>query len=773
MEARQRTRVFYQATPAVGADGRNIMKLIPIKIVNGQKSSVPVTETGAVTQDLSRGTVSAANVVPGQMRSARLDSVNKRPPRAAPPTRPSHQLPVMVSSPALPRGQFLKIPPNAQVQRVPVSQLPPLIKDQIFTSSSSSSTPTVVYVSPVTTMNQAVPEPSRINPTPSLKLPSSPDLPRGAEPHLKLVPKVSERPSSPIRWEIEEVEGRAAETTSPLSSPSGAPRAAGGAENALVMYEGRVFFVAQNNGSSSAAPRSRHPAVTQTGQNPRVQNHSNDVIDLCDDDEEPAPSSETSPVSHQDEENVIFVSYIPPRSDSGSRQAAARRSSCQADVPVLGGGGLGQNMSISKVTDVHAPTEMNVSSTQSLFSISDLQLDSMVRDTETGRPAGHVVRDTETGRPAGHLVRDTETGRPAGHLVRDTETGRPAGHVVRDTETGRPAGHLVRDTETGRPAGHVVRDTETGRPAGHLVRDTETGRPAGHVVRDTETGRPAGHVVRDTETGRPAGHVVRDTETGRPAAQTLQDSRLSAPHWTSPPAPEPELCPRSDQQLRRIFGITSDVKVFLQKLDEAAAERLLEDNRKATKRLKENKTTREKLNGTGRGLSAPLHTKTGPLDSLNFHSKPQESFWTGQRSSEKGYVEPIDEDFPDESVRSEGTTHRLQVQTCVDVSRKTRRVGRTRRRTMCPCCIPAALHPVLKSGVSLEQLEAWMFITEETGKRVGKAKASRKDGRTSVKISYQNCQIHEAAGLSSTSTDKFSGHKETGRLKGLQGVKET
>ncbi|XP_070401343.1 uncharacterized protein [Nothobranchius furzeri] len=721
MEARQRTRVFYQATPAVGADGRNIMKLIPIKIVNGQKSSVPVTETGAVTQDLSRGTVSAANVVPGQMRSARLDSVNKRPPRAAPPTRPSHQLPVMVSSPALPRGQFLKIPPNAQVQRVPVSQLPPLIKDQIFTSSSSSSTPTVVYVSPVTTMNQAVPEPSRINPTPSLKLPSSPDLPRGAEPHLKLVPKVSERPSSPIRWEIEEVEGRAAETTSPLSSPSGAPRAAGGAENALVMYEGRVFFVAQNNGSSSAAPRSRHPAVTQTGQNPRVQNHSNDVIDLCDDDEEPAPSSETSPVSHQDEENVIFVSYIPPRSDSGSRQAAARRSSCQADVPVLRGGGLGQNMSISKVTDVHAPTEMNMSSTQSLFSISDLQLDSMVRDTETGRPAGHVVRDTETGRPAGH----------------------------------------------------VVRDTETGRPAGHVVRDTETGRPAGHVVRDTETGRPAGHVVRDTETGRPAGHVVRDTETGRPAAQTLQDSRLSAPHRTSPPAPEPELCPRSDQQLRRIFGITSDVKVFLQKLDEAAAERLLEDNRKATKRLKENKTTPEKLNGTGRGLSAPLHTKTGPLDSLNFHSKPQESFWTGQRSSEKGYVEPIDEDFPDESVRSEGTTHSLQVQTCVDVSRKTRRVGRTRRRTMCPCCIPAALHPVLKSGVSLEQLEAWMFITEETGKRVGKAKASRKDGRTSVKISYQNCQIHEAAGLSSTSTDNFSGHKETGRLKGLQGVKET
>uniref|UniRef100_A0A8C6PTT5 Methyl-CpG-binding protein 2 n=1 Tax=Nothobranchius furzeri TaxID=105023 RepID=A0A8C6PTT5_NOTFU len=79
----------------------------------------------------------------------------KRPPQAAPPTRPSHQLPVMVSSPALPRGQFLRIPPNAQVQRVPVSQLPPLIKDQIFTSSSSSSTPTVVYVSPVTTVNQA------------------------------------------------------------------------------------------------------------------------------------------------------------------------------------------------------------------------------------------------------------------------------------------------------------------------------------------------------------------------------------------------------------------------------------------------------------------------------------------------------------------------------------------------------------------------------------------------------------------------------------------
>ncbi|XP_017260261.1 ligand-dependent nuclear receptor-interacting factor 1 [Kryptolebias marmoratus] len=615
-----KTSIFYQATPAVGADGKNIMKLIPVKMVNGQLPQPEASQrfvtvynhfspahgaNKAAGTPSNRKQVSAADVLFSQIRPAHRDSKAQESLNVttkAPLARLLRQFPVTVKSPALPRGQFLKIPPDAQVQRVLASELPTVIKDQIFTSSAgSSASPTVVYVSPVTTVDQGAP-----GPPPSRKLSSN--APAGAEPQLKLVPKFSERANSPIRWVIEE-----AESPSPASEE---PRSGVGihrqTDNALVVYNGRVFFVANKNGSSlksTAAPQSIVPSVPPTRQN------RSDVIDLCEDDDDAqkdAPRRALSPVtpvlSHQDEDNVIFVSYIPPKPESDSSQTVP------AEVPAQRAGG-------QQGTDV---TE-----TQQL-------------DMDTGSPADHSGREE--------------------------------------------------------------------------------------------------------------------------SAQTAQTSKAAAPSWTSPAAPEPGH--GSDHQLRKMFGITADVKIFLQKVDEAAESKTSED---------------EELSPWGsyspnvlpeHELSEALHTRNPPLNGSSFNLNPEppsgleDSWWSGPRRLSEaepavGYVEPIDEDFSDESdiqSKPKDASVHLQAETCVDISTSTRRMGRTRKRTLCPCCVPAALHPAVKSGLQLEELERWMFIAEQTGRKAGRTKAPRKDGRTSAKISYRNCEIHEApgsGGLSLTSADSL------------------
>jgi len=199
-----RTGVFYQALPAIEADGKNIMKLIPVQMVNGRFFKTPITEhktdptpqkdvTNAAasvlslmakkatfglsaSQQMIKKQVSLLNGFPNQedsilhnkqpLQQKPVRSMAKVPQTAAPSAHLGtsvslpYQLPVTVKSPALPRGQCLQIPPTAQVQRVPASQLPPGVKEQIFMSSASSSagSHSVVYVSPVTTVDQGVPD---------------------------------------------------------------------------------------------------------------------------------------------------------------------------------------------------------------------------------------------------------------------------------------------------------------------------------------------------------------------------------------------------------------------------------------------------------------------------------------------------------------------------------------------------------------------------------------------------------------------------------------
>lgn len=430
------TGVFYQAMPAVGADGKNIMKLIPVKVVDGQfvqtqisKHKVGSTPQKAVslniastpvqvvkkaalnpsaTQQFVRKQVSHVNTVPNHgdlnpqnsfskhlLQRRTVNFIDQVPQIGTPATnnekseRLSSQLPVTVKSPALPRGQYLQIPPHAQVRTVPASELPPDIKKQIFTSSANSTPgsglPSVVYVSPITTINQGV-IPSRDSALPSPKLlpktsneslcgPQS----KASKPRLKLIPRFSQRPNSPIKWTVEEEESSTSPTSDPLHSstvtseilrtvaeresankhsniimkpvsPLTEDKSGQGRENALVMCNGKVFFVAkkysvppkigESDPPTSAikcdelkknmVPSSKplfESAASETRQDLKIliPDKSDEVIDLCDDDaqdgstQKPA-SVNMSAVSHVDEDNVIFVSYIPPKSVSGSTQ---------------------------------------------------------------------------------------------------------------------------------------------------------------------------------------------------------------------------------------------------------------------------------------------------------------------------------------------------------------------------------------------------------------------------------------------------------------------
>ncbi|XP_041859040.1 ligand-dependent nuclear receptor-interacting factor 1 [Melanotaenia boesemani] len=791
------TGVFYQAMPAIGANGKNIMKLIPVQMVNGRfvqtqisKPKTNPTPQKEVTfsaasalveiarkeslnpfssQQPSKKQVSLGKFLPGQVEPALSNPVNQQavklnekvPQMAATSTnmvnsaRLPFQLPVMVKSPALPRGQCLQILPTAQVQRVPASQLPPRVKEQIFTSSSGSpagsGSNSVVYVSPVTTVNQGPPESSG-SASHTLRLLSQATntaSPSGAKPHLKLIPKVSQRPNSPIRWVIEEVDSSTAENRrhplspsvtseiiqsvaerenkSKLTVPQPGPRNDGqGQENALVVCNGKVFFVANKCSSSfksTAAtqspniskstippppppPPQQQPhelATPQTKPSLRAPGESSEVIDLCDDDDDSqqdlipqASSSNTPSASHPDEDNVIFVSYIPPKSQSMPKTqagiikqtdwTASSGSNSRAGVSAQRGVEPGQNISVGQESHDAGSTLKSLS----MFSIQ--QLDNMEVDEES--PADH------------------------------------------------------------------------------------------------------------SSSGE------------HPETEESSQSKESCKH----PRPEstsllvPRLCQRSDSLLRKMFGITADVKISLQKIDEASpgcvsadlhqgSMRSVEDEKPISSLKQKDLIPQDMCSAEDRDvcisvkmqseqeLSASLHTRVTPLKSSHFklNSEPasglKESCCSGQSSHNRvchaepdavlGYVEPIDEDFPDENDMPTLQSSPSYPQPYVDMNTNTRRMGRTRKRTMCPCCIPTALHPAVKSSSRLEEPET--LTTEQTSKKTGR-RAPRKDGKTSGRISCleaknkHNCKTHEA--LSTTSTCELKRHEKGERLKDLLSEEE-
>ncbi|XP_032420421.1 uncharacterized protein lrif1 isoform X2 [Xiphophorus hellerii] len=269
-------------------------------------------------------------------------------------------------------------------------------------------------------------------------------------------------------------------------------------------------------------------------------------------------------------------------------------------------------------------------------------------------------------------------------------------------------------------------------------------------------------------------NLEMDTEagsSGSPSKEehpaTVQNSELPVPAGTSSSAPE--TCPKSDHQLRNIFGITADVKICLQKIDEMPhwcvsasvvqttsrgpvdGSDLSRDVLKAKEVSLQDFPSPDKLDDnvrTEREHSPSPHSRTLRSPCV---SKENCCSFSPQAKPVFGYVEPIDEDFPDENdlPQLQDTPVHPQTQTCVEVTANTRRMGRTRKRTMCLCCVPPTLLPVIKSGTRLEELEMWMSAIEPASKRVGRTKAARK---TSTRISHPNCRVHKPPAGSDPST---------------------
>lgn len=268
------------------------------------------------------------------------------------------QLPVTVKSVLRPEG----IPPNTEVRAVSVSGPAPITKKQLPTSNSRSSSisdptsslPNVVSVRPITTAKQKAAPPSIKEPIqPSYKYFPGPAL-QGATKQLKLVQKAPRGHNGPCKWVIEEVDAAVPEDPSPVTpkAPSamvgrtalgkqGAVRPGpdhnsrpsrrlSGSGDAVVVCNGKVFVVANKINNSSVTHKLRKSQLE-----PREEQDSSggtpdqftEVIDLCEDDD-----TGLSP-SGQDDDTVIFVSYLPPKPGDPDVQGAERsckQSGCAA-----------------------------------------------------------------------------------------------------------------------------------------------------------------------------------------------------------------------------------------------------------------------------------------------------------------------------------------------------------------------------------------------------------------------------------------------------------
>jgi len=173
-----------------------------------------------------------------------------------------------------------------------------------------------------------------------------------------------------------------------------------GQENALVVCNGKVFFVANKCGSSfksTAATESSGinkiivpgSAAPQTKQNLRTPGESSEVIDLCDDDD----AQEDFP--NLDEDNVIFVSYIPPKPESGSAPQSMLKT----------------QLELAKQTDRTASSSSNSRTYDSAQRRG--QSPSEKQDTRDGGSGVESQRSTAT-QQVDNMEVEAETGSPAG-----------------------------------------------------------------------------------------------------------------------------------------------------------------------------------------------------------------------------------------------------------------------------------------------------------------------------------------------------------------------
>ncbi|XP_068995374.1 LOW QUALITY PROTEIN: ligand-dependent nuclear receptor-interacting factor 1 [Embiotoca jacksoni] len=323
-------------------------------------------------------------------------------------------------------------------------------------------------------------------------------------------------------------------------------------------------------------------------------------------------------------------------------------------------------------------------------------------------------------------------------------------------------------------------DGPSGEPHQNLSVTHDTAPDTQHVTQHVTSVRAAAVMDMKDDDERSDVRTQMQVETARAGGAAGgggdDQSERSSPSVQSPPRPSPVRT--ASRLLRKVFGITADVRVRLQRVEEVSA---------GSGPAESGEEPAESM-GTGedeedREEDPRLRDPHGDvMDTHCSHftalSAVEQNCPRGQRSptgtsrdteSEPviGYVEPIDEDFTstDEEnagLRSEHAGTRPQSPTCVDIS--TRRLGRTRKRTRCLCCVSGSLEPADKS-----KTERWELSAEQIRRR-GRTKTRRRDGRTSART---GCPVDgDGSSSASTDCDELKIHEQIRRLKDLLKEKE-
>lgn len=302
----------------------------------------------------------------------------------------------------------------------------------------------------------------------------------------------------------------------------------------------------------------------------------------------------------------------------------------------------------------------------------------------------------------------------------------------------------------------------------------------------------------------------------------LQSSVNPTTSWTS--SQEPKSYQMDDHFLRQIFGITSDVKICLQRIEEPIISG--KHSQKPTRRLSDRELFLQYLYApdvtdrdsglisvkheieladqekSGDAAIPSPHTHSGPLRCSNFklQTKPfpplmcnsgqsllKETSCDVYSEQVVDYVTPIDEDFlstdENEILNSQNTDATLQTPSFLDLNANPRRICRTRKRTICPCCMPGTQDPAFKSSTKAVEPEKWAWTTEQTSKKSGRTKVVRKSVKPSGRINFLtaknklNCKNYEVPSSGSScstsmNSNELKQREEIKRLRELLREKE-
>ncbi|XP_061758336.1 mucin-5AC isoform X2 [Nerophis ophidion] len=781
--AAPRTGIFYQAMPAIGADGKNVMSLIPVQMVNG--NIVQTLKNKPQACKFIPVTVGPAPVPVG--RKALMTSLAGQPTVSSPASfvnSLSNQLGIADQRLALGVSlnhhplRIFEPHPRGHVQAVPASQ-PPSCRKQIFTpltntlstsdptSTTNGSSKTSVYERNAVSNHSEAESIFSASPQTSLSLGVS-------NAHLTLIPKVSHRSNSPMKWVIEEVNFNESSTELSHSltvSSNTFPTMEQGSKNVgIVPSVSSKMFPTMEQGSKNVGIVESLSSKTF----PTMEQGSKNVGIV------PSLSSKTFPTMEQGSKNVGIVESLSsktfPTMEQGSKNVGIVASLSSKTFPTMEQGsknvGIVESFS-SKAFQIMQQGSKNVGVVQSLSSktFQTMKLgpnnDGVVEimkpfppsglTSEADRQKALVIYDGTVffastkcngSLPTGsqetlstaaaekvcrlkefpvasskssliiskepNEVIDLCNDNDPEDLCQTTPLAVPLDedNVIfvsyippnpKSVPTLCPVAETLEnetDQTSIKSLDSVTEHNKTNLNGSSSVLNQLTRKHTNGIPTERRL-QPDQSMLVSTETHNidviSSQHRTKqqmDTMELALEMNSLSDSSISDHNnrgstdeikiWTNAePVCRSSRNHKTDHLYRKMFGITSEVKICLQKMNTVSSEES-EEKRSSLERKElcwqDSVIKKRKLSDKDHlpGVTVTLSPDAHALCDLD-------------PDSVVGYVEPIDDDLPDVAESHATNSQDLAVQALNGVPTNTSRMGRARKRTKCPCCVSGGL----------------------------------------------------------------------------------